>query len=223
MRANEERKTREGCSLQSKLVGDNRSNAINTSSIATRFARRRFEKKFVLFTSLQKERIRDLVDYTAFFDAYKEAEIVKKVEVEERCREEKRKMEDGEDELTEEEVEAIRETIVPVSDDDLDEIHESFEKIFRKHYFDTSRIFKYYAAGGEGGAATDISLAEWWQMSNDCQYPGGKDPNGIEKQDIERCFHETETEEEIAKAEKKKAQKDAAMSKAESELGPDER
>ena len=64
----------------------------------------RFERKFVQFTKLQKKRIKDLVDYTAFFDAFKEAEIVKKLEVEERCREEKRKMEDGEDELTEDEV-----------------------------------------------------------------------------------------------------------------------
>ena len=147
---------------------------------------------------------------------------MKKVEIEEKCKEEKRKMEDGEDELTEEEVEGIRNSIVPVTDEELDEIHEGFEKIFRKNYFDTSRIFKYYAAGGEGGAATDISLAEWWQLSNDCQYPGGKDPNGIEKTDIERCFHETETEEEIEKAAKKKASKDAALAKAESELGPDE-
>jgi len=182
----------------------------------------RFERKFVKFTSLQKHRIRDLIDYTHFFDAYKEAEIVKRLEVEEKCREEKRKMEDGEDELTEDEVDAIRNGIVPVTDEDLDEIHEGLEKLFRQHYFDTSRIFKYYAAGGEGGAATDISLAEWWQMSNDCQYPGGKDPNGIEKQDIERCFNETETEEEIAKAAEKKARKDAASAKADDELGPDE-
>ncbi len=183
---------------------------------------RRFEEKFVKFTVLQKKRIRDLINYTKFFDAFKEAEVVKKLEVEERCREEKRKMEDGEDELTEEEVEALRESIEPVSDEDLDEQHAAMETLFRKHYFDLSRIFKYYAAGGEGGAATDISLAEWWQMANDCQYPGGKDPNHIEKTDIERCFHETETEEEIAKAEEKAARKAAASEKAEKELGPDE-
>ena len=102
-------------------------------------------------------------------------------------------------------VEGLRDAVVPVTDEDLDDIIEGFEAVLRKNYFDTSRIFKYYAAGGEGGAATDISLAEWWQLSNDCQYPGGKDPNCIEKQDVERAFNETETEEEIAKVEAKKA------------------
>jgi hypothetical protein len=65
-------------------------------------------------------------------------------------------------------------------------------------------------------------MAEWWQMGNDCQYPGGRDPNKIEKSDIERAFNETETEEEIAKAEEKAERKRAATAKAENELGPDE-
>ena len=182
----------------------------------------RFEKKFVQFTELQKGRMRDLLNYTKFFDDFKEAEVLKKKEVAEKCREENRQMEEGEDELTEEEVEAIRNSVVPISDENLDDVHAGLEKIFRKHYFDLSRIFKYYAAGGEGGAATDVSLAEWWQMSNDCQYPGGKDPNNIEKQDVERCFNETETEEEIEKREKKKARRNSAAAKADAELGPDE-
>jgi len=65
-------------------------------------------------------------------------------------------------------------------------------------------------------------MTEWWQLANDCQYPGGKDPNQIEKTDIERCFNETETPEEIEKAEKMAAQKKKAQDKAENELGVDE-
>ena len=142
---------------------------------------RRFEEKFVIFTTLQKSRIRELADYTSFFDLYKQADIDKKVKIEELCREEKRPMEEGEDELTEEEIAEIKASIVPITDEDLDDMHERLESLFRKHYFDTSRIFKYYAAGGEGGGAFDLSMTEWWQLANDCQYPGGKDPNHIEK------------------------------------------
>jgi hypothetical protein len=183
---------------------------------------KRFEEKYVAFTTLSIERLRDLVNYTAFFDNYKEAEAIKTDAVEEKCKEEKRKMDDGENDLTQEEVQNLRDTTVPVSDDELKSLHEAFEKIYRTHFFDTSRIFKYYAAGGEGGAATDISMSEWWQLANDCQYPGGKDPNKIEKTDIERCFHETETEEEIAEAGKKAESRKAAEEKAEAALGADE-
>jgi len=183
---------------------------------------RRFEEKFVKFTTLDKDRIRDLVNYTRFFDDYKEAEVVKQAQIEELCKEEKRKMDDGEADLNEEEIEVVRSAVIPFTDEELDDCHENMETLFRKHYFDLSRIFKYYAAGGEGGAATDISLAEWWQICNDCQYGGGKDPNHIEKSDIERAFNETETEEEIAKAEEVANKKAAANAKADGELGPDE-
>lgn len=182
----------------------------------------RFEEKFVQFTVLQKERIRELINYTNFFDAFKEEEVQKKIRIEELCKSEKRKMEEGEDQLTDDEVNAIRSGIVPITDDELETIHSGLEAAMRKNYFDISRIFKYYAAGGEGGAATDISMAEWWQLANDCQYPGGKDPMKIEKVEVERCFHETETPEEIAKAAEVAARKQKATEKAEAALGPDE-
>jgi len=94
--------------------------------------------------------------------------------------------------LTLDEIQELKESVNPINEEDLEDMHERLETLFRKHYFDTSRIFKYYAAGGEGGGAFDLSMTEWWQLANDCQYPGGKDPNKIEKTDIERCFHETE-------------------------------
>ena len=182
----------------------------------------RFEEKFVKFTTLDKDRMKDLCNYTRFFDAFKEAEIIKQVQVEAACKEEKRKMEDGEADLVEEEIQTLRNDVVPFTEGEIDEIHENCETLLRKHYFDLSKIFKYYSAGGEGGAATDISMAEWWQIANDCMYGGGKDPNHIEKTDIERAFNETETEEEIAKAAEVAERKKAAAAKADGELGPDE-
>jgi hypothetical protein len=59
-------------------------------------------------------------------------------------------------------------------------------------------------------------------MANDCQYPGGKEPNKIEKSDIERYFNETETPEEILERDKALAQKEKAESKVDGELGPDD-
>mgnify|MGYP006108593257 CR=1 FL=1 len=57
----------------------------------------RFEEKFVKFTTLDKSRIKDLADYTSFFDLYKEADVQKKIRVAELCKEEKRPMEEVSD------------------------------------------------------------------------------------------------------------------------------
>ena len=49
------------------------------------------------FTTLDKSRIKDLADYTSFFDLYKEADVQKKIRVAELCKEEKRPMEEVSD------------------------------------------------------------------------------------------------------------------------------
>ena len=44
------------------------------------------------------------------------------------------------------------------------------EATLRENYVDLRKIFEFYAAGGEGGAPTDISDAEWHRFCDDCKF-----------------------------------------------------
>jgi len=79
----------------------------------------------------------------------------------------------------------------------------AIEKVLRKYYFDLSRVFKYYAAGGEAGASTEISQAEFWAMCVDCYLVGGDPKERIEKHEIEMVFARTEDEDELGRVRRK--------------------
>ena len=84
--------------------------------------------------------------------------------------EEKKKalQEDSPRELTKEDIEGIKHP--PMPEDDAEQEVADIEKTLREYYVDLKKIFEFYAAGGEGGAPTDIAMAEWHKFCDDCKF-----------------------------------------------------
>ena len=64
------------------------------------------------------------------------------------------------------------------------------ETTLRENYVDLRKIFEFYAAGGEGGAPTDISDAEWHRFCDDCKF--AKKTEYVEKDDFSKIFDATD-------------------------------
>jgi hypothetical protein len=135
----------------------------------------RHEIKFLRYTVTKRERIRKLMD------AVNQTNLVRK---------EKRTAanETPPRELTPEEVAAIKAPLMPT--EDAEQEVADIEKILRDHYVDLKKIFEYYAAGGEGGAPTDISDAEWHRFCDDCKFAHKTDI--VEKDDFSKIFDATD-------------------------------
>ena len=106
----------------------------------------RHEVKFLTYNVTKRDRIRKLMD------AVNQVHLV---------HEEKKKAlaEEPPRELTKEEIEGIKHP--PMPEEDAEHEVAAIEKTLRENYVDLKKIFEFYAAGGEGGAPTDISDAEW--------------------------------------------------------------
>ena len=73
-----------------------------------------------------------------------------------------------------------------------------------------TQVFKFYAAGGEGGRSDGLSSVEWWGIINDIKISGGKDPRAcLEKSAVDEIFAATETPEEIQEREAAKVRREA--------------
>ena len=55
-----------------------------------------------------------------------------------------------------------------MGDSDVFDQIEAIELLMRTEYEELRLVFEYYAAGGEGGSAFDMSIAEFTRYCNDC-------------------------------------------------------
>ena len=135
----------------------------------------RHEVKFLTYTVTKRDRIRKLMD------AVNQVHLV---------HEEKKKAlaEEPPRELTKEEIEGIKHP--PMPEEDAEHEVAAIEKTLRENYVDLKKIFEFYAAGGEGGAPTDISDAEWHRFCEDCKF--AKKTEFVEKDDFSKIFDATD-------------------------------
>ena len=115
----------------------------------------RHEIKFLKYTKLRRERIKDL------FHTVETHHLRKK-------REREQEAEDA-DVLETPEFQAELESIVAptMGDSDVFDQIEAIELIMRTEYEEMRLVFEYYAAGGEGGSAFDMSIAEFTRYCSD--------------------------------------------------------
>ena len=115
----------------------------------------RHEKKFLTYTVTKRDRIKSLMDsVNQIHLVAHEKNLAMK--------------EEPPRELTDEEIAAIKCPLM--RQEDAEQEVADIEQILRQNYVDLKKIFEYYAAGGEGGAPTDISEVEWIGFCTDCKF-----------------------------------------------------
>ena len=90
--------------------------------------------------------------------------------------------------MTKEDIDGIKHPPMPEEDAEQEVAH--IETTLRENYVDLRKIFEFYAAGGEGGAPTDISDAEWHRFCDDCKF--AKNTEYVEKDDFSKIFDATD-------------------------------
>ena len=117
----------------------------------------RHEIKFLKYTQLRRDRIKDLFQTV-------NTHHLRKAREKEQEKEDKEILETPE---FQEELAAIE--AVPLEENEVFDQIEAIELIIRTEYEELRLIFEYYAAGGEGGSAFDMSIAEFTRYVNDCK------------------------------------------------------
>ena len=112
----------------------------------------RHEIKFLKYTQMKRDRIREMI----LMEATHHLRRVAIAAAEE---------EDPEKPLTAEEIEAIHAEEMPLKD--IEEQIDEMEEVLRVEYSELRLIFEFYAAGGEGGNAFDMSLAEFTRYATE--------------------------------------------------------
>ena len=115
----------------------------------------RHEIKFLKYTKLRRERIKDLFQSTA---TKYQRHLFEKAQLEE-------DKEVVETPAFQAELMAIE--AEPLPDNEIFDQIEAIELVMRTEYEELRLIFEYYAAGGEGGSAFDMSIAEFTRFASD--------------------------------------------------------
>ena len=185
----------------------------------------KFEIKFRRFTHVDSDRLKNIIDEVRFTDARKEAEWAKQQAIADLAAEEKRQVGQGETDLSEEEVEEVIASVEPLPMIAFMEISDCIGRALRVNYEEISKVFKFYAAGGEGGRSDGLSAAEWWGVCNDMKVLASKDARTkVDKGEIEEIFQATDTPEQITmreRAAERKARADQASDEAMIGMGLD--
>ena len=138
----------------------------------------RHEIKFLKYTKLRRDRIKDLFQSTSTNHLRK-------------AHEKKQRAEDAEVIDTpafQEELNNIHAEELP--DNEVFDQIEAIELVMRTEYEELRLIFEFYAAGGEGGSAFDMSIAEFTRFTNDSMICK-KTPN-LDGSDIQKVFDATD-------------------------------
>ena len=135
----------------------------------------RHEIKFLKYTCMMRDRITEIIQMEA-------THHLRRLAVAERDQEIEKGITDVP--LTTEELDAIVADEMPEAEKEqqIDE----FEEILREEYAELRLIFDYYAAGGEGGSAFDMSLAEFTRYCTDSKIV--HKAKWVDKDDIKKIF-----------------------------------
>jgi hypothetical protein len=135
----------------------------------------RHEIKFLKYTCMMRDRITEIIQMEA-------THHLRRLAVAERDQEIEKGITDVP--LTTEELDAIVADEMPEAEKEqqIDE----FEEILREEYAELKLVFDYYAAGGEGGSAFDMSLAEFTRYCTDSKIV--HKAKWVDKDDIKKIF-----------------------------------
>ena len=115
----------------------------------------RHEIKFLKYTKLRRERVQEL------FHSVNTHHLRK-------TREREQEAEDKEVLETAEFQEELKSIVAePMEENEIFDQIEAIELVMRTEYEEMRLIFEFYAAGGEGGSAFDMSIAEFTRFTND--------------------------------------------------------
>jgi hypothetical protein len=148
----------------------------------------RHEIKFLKYTSMMRDRIQEIIQMEA-------THHLRRLAIAERDSEIERGITDIP--LTTDEINEI--VAVEMNEKDVHQQIDEMEQILRDEYAELRLIFEFYAAGGEGGSAFDMSLAEFTRYSTDSKIV--HKAKWVDKDDIKIIFDHAGGVEEVDETE----------------------
>ena len=100
--------------------------------------------------------------------------------------------------------------------DSMHEYRREVEQILLNHFEDLNKIFQHYAAGDSKGAATEMSLSEFWEIVKDCDMTkSSADASSLKKDTINKIYQRAASLEALDTG------KDADVRLSDIEISPD--
>ena len=144
----------------------------------------RHEIKFLKYTCMMRDRITEIIQMEATHHLRRLAVMERDEEIEK-----------GVTDVPLSVTELLEINAIPMSEQEKEQQIDEFEEILRDEYAELRLIFDYYAAGGEGGSAFDMSIAEFTRYCTDSKIV--HKAKWVDKDDIKKIFDHAGGVEEV--------------------------